>query len=408
MKILYVHQYFKTPSEGGAVRSYYLAKILVEAGHEVVMLTAHNKKEIDEKEIEGIKVIYMPVYYANKLGFVGRAFAFLKFIWLAFRKASSIEGIELCYCTSTPLTVGLIALWLKRKKNIPFYFEVRDLWPEAPIQMGAINNSILIHFLRKLELDLYVKSERLVALSPGMKEGINQIVPGKAVSVLPNMSDIGFFSQKINRKKSFEKFGNELESSFNIAYIGAIGKVNRMDALLDAAVSCQKKGLNVNFLVAGEGGELLRITQKAKSLKLKNLKFVGHLNKEEIRQLLGICEATYISFCDKPILGTNSPNKFFDSLAAGKLCIVNVEGWIKNLIEEKECGFYTNPDIEDDFAQKINPYLNNKAKLEDAQENAASLAHFFSRENTCKNFLKLFDPEMDMEMSISSVYTLTA
>ncbi|MFQ3576885.1 MAG: glycosyltransferase family 4 protein, partial [Cytophagales bacterium] len=310
MKILYVHQYFKTPSEGGAVRSYYLAKSLVEEGHEVVMLTAHNQKNILETNVEGIQVIYLPVFYANKLGFLGRAFAFLKFIYLAFKKASKIEGLDLCYCTSTPLTVGLIALWLKKKKNIPFYFEVRDLWPEAPIQMGAITNPVLIYFLKKLELDLYVKAERLIALSPGMRDGINQMVPGKAVSVLPNMADISFFRAKIDRNEAFERFGNELKNSFNIAYIGAIGKVNRMDALLDAAFSCLKANFNVQFLVAGEGAALERTIQKAHRMGLKNLKFLGHLNKNEVRMLLNISQATYLSFCDKPVLGTNSPNKF--------------------------------------------------------------------------------------------------
>jgi len=408
MKILYIHQYFKTPEEGGAIRSYYLAKTLVENGHDVIMLTAHNHHKMVEKHIDKIHVIYLPVYYDNKLGFWGRVFSFLKFIWLSIKKIQKISKIDVCYCTSTPLTVGLIALWLKYKKNIPFYFEVRDLWPEAPIQMGVIKNPLIIFFLKKLELELYVKAERLIALSPGIKEGINKVVPGKAVSLLPNMSDIDFFSKKINSKRAYQKFGSDLKKSFNIAYIGAIGKVNRMESILLAAKSCQDANLKVNFLIAGYGKELENLKKKSEKLKLKNLFFLGHLNKFDIKDLLSISQATYISFCNLPVLGTNSPNKFFDSLAAGKICIVNVEGWIKQLIEENSCGFYTNPDIENDFVYKLKPYLQNKQLLKEAQKNAYELAQLFSRENTCKNFLRLFDPELNLEMAISSVYTLRA
>jgi hypothetical protein len=143
MKILYIHQYFRTPEEGGAIRSYYLAKGLVENGIDVELITAHNEPVAVTKIIEGITVHYLPVYYDNEQGFFKRAYAFFKFMHQARKKARKIKGVDLIYATSTPLTIGLSALKIKQDQNIPYFFEVRDLWPEAPVQMGAIKNRLL-------------------------------------------------------------------------------------------------------------------------------------------------------------------------------------------------------------------------------------------------------------------------
>jgi len=112
MKILYIHQYFRTPDEGGAIRSYYLAKGLVEHGIEVELITSHNKPNSLITEIDGIKVHYLPVYYDNSQGFLQRTYAFFKFMRLARKKARQISDIDICYATSTPLTIGLSAIIL--------------------------------------------------------------------------------------------------------------------------------------------------------------------------------------------------------------------------------------------------------------------------------------------------------
>jgi len=151
VKILYIHQYFRTPEEGGAIRSYYLAKGMVDNGIEVELITSHNKAHEEVKMIEGIKVHYLPVFYDNDLGFLKRVFAFYKFMRLVRKKAREIEHIDLCYATSTPLTIGLSALKIKKELGVPYYFEVRDLWPEAPVQLGVIKNRFIKSYLELLE-----------------------------------------------------------------------------------------------------------------------------------------------------------------------------------------------------------------------------------------------------------------
>ena len=391
MKILYLHQYFLTPEQGGAIRSYHLAKALVEDGHEVEMITSHNSHGYEFKNIEGIKVHYLPVYYENNLKFIGRLLSFIKFIYRAYLKAASIKNIDLCYATSTPLTIGIVALWLKRIHKIPFYFEVRDLWPEAPIQMGTIKNYFVKKYLFYLEKKIYKKASLLIALSPGIKEGIQKKVPKKTIQLIPNFSDCIFFHPEEKNSALEDKFN--LHGKFVISYFGALGKANHLDYLIDAAYELFKvKNESIHFIIAGKGAELNAIKEKAKTLELTNISFIGFINKSNLHEMLNITDAIYISFANKPILETNSPNKFFDGLASGKLCICNTRGWIKELIEKNECGFYYNPEKPLDFIDKIIPYTNDMNLLNLSQLNARRLAEReFSKEIMVEKLLTLIN-----------------
>ncbi|WP_323755432.1 glycosyltransferase family 4 protein [Roseivirga sp.] len=373
MKILYIHQYFKTPQEGGAIRSYYLAKGLVDQGFEVEMITSHNASIYQKTVIDGITVHYLPVYYSNDLGFLKRIYSFYSFQKKA-KQLISKEGLsfDLAYLTSTPLTVGLVGLWLKKRLNKPYIFEVRDLWPTAPIQIGAIKSRWLKKWLYALEKKIYVQAEKIIALSPGMEDWIREVVPEKEVHMIPNMADCEFFSKELKDPK-LTSFYN-VNNAFVITYLGSIGITNHLEFLLVVAEKCLKLRLNIKFKIVGEGAKLQRIKLEAYLKKLNNVEFYGHQNKEGVRRILNVTDATYVSFANFPVLSTNSPNKMFDSLAAGKLTIVNSLGWTKDLVEENKCGFYTNPEDANDFIQKITPFIEQKDKLDTYKNNARIVA----------------------------------
>lgn len=391
MKIVYLHQYFLTPEQGGAIRSYHLAKALVEAGHEVEMITSHNHAHYHYVNIEGIKVHYLPVYYENNLGFFGRIRSFLKFMYRAYEMATDIEEVDYCYATSTPLTIGLIALWLRRLHRIKYDFEVRDLWPEAPIQMGVIKNFFLKKCLFHLEKKIYSKAERIIALSPGIMEGIRMKVPDKEVHLIPNFSDCVFFHPEEKSPMLEEKFS--VKGKFVISYFGALGKANHLEYLLEAAKEAAQYPLpDIHFIIAGKGSELVMIKEKVKNYQLHNISFVGFINKNSLHEMLNVTDAVYISFAKKPILETNSPNKFFDGLASGKLCISNTKGWMRELIEKHECGFYYDPEDPAAFINKLMPFLNNQTILKKAQTNARKLAETeFSKDMMTEKFVRIMN-----------------
>jgi glycosyltransferase involved in cell wall biosynthesis len=371
MKIIYIHQYFKTPQEGGPIRSYYLAKGLVENGFEVEMITSHNHNEKIIKDVDGIKVHYLPAQYSNLMNFKRRIISFLKFMYLAIDEASKIKNADLCYATSTPLTVGLAAIKIKEKYGIPYIFEVRDLWPEAPLQLGALTNPWLLRYAEDLEQRIYNEAERIVALSPGIYSGIQKKSGDKSISMIPNMSDVGFFEKQEKDKALEDRFNTT--SKFVVSYFGAIGVANKLDYFLEAAKESLESKIPAKFLIVGEGSERTRLESLSRKGGITNIDFLPFMNKSELKEMLNITDAAYVSFDNKPILETNSPNKFFDALASGKMVITNTRGWLKDLSEKYECGFYTNPENPKEFVEQLTPFLEDKTNLSIVQRNARKL-----------------------------------
>lgn len=365
-KILYIHQYFKTPEDGGCIRSYYLAKGLVAAGFQVSMITAHNKETYQRKEIEGIIVHYLPVAYDNSFGFGKRIRSFLKFFARGIAIAGKEKDVQLAYVMTTPLTTALIALYLKIFKRIPYYFEVGDLWPEVPVRMGLLKNILLKNAAYLLEYLAYKNAEKLIALSPGIAGYMARKQPGKPLAVIPNMSDMTYF-QPAEKEKG---------SSIKVLYCGAIGIANHLEYLLDAARICYQKNIPVSFTIMGEGGRTDAIARLAG--ELPNVKMKSFTNRDGLKPIVDAHDAFYVSFKKVDILHTGSPNKYFDGLAAGKLMILNLGGWLKDLTEMNHCGFAYDPESPMEFVEKIVPYLENEHLLFQTQENSLRLAHEYS------------------------------
>jgi glycosyltransferase involved in cell wall biosynthesis len=372
LNILYIHQYFRTPEEGGAIRSYYIAQGMIEAGHEVDIITAFNGKRYLKRKINGFTVHYLPVRYYNHYGFLRRLSSFLLFAYKAYYFGRKFTNTDLAYITSTPLTVGFAALKLRRKEKIPYVFEVRDLWPEAPIQLGAIRGGIFKLLTRKLEIEIYRRANKIITLSPGIFDHISKMFPDKPIHFCPNFSDCEFFEMSDTKNESILK-RHKIGEAFVISYFGAVGKTNALEYLLEMAKISDDTGINVRFLLIGDGSRLNGLKKLSEKLNLRNFKFIPHMNKYDLKAYLSVTDAAYISFANYPIMELNSPNKFFDALASGKLIITNTRGWIKEIIEKNECGFYIDPTKPDQFLTKISPFLHT-SKQRNYQHNSRYLA----------------------------------
>jgi glycosyltransferase involved in cell wall biosynthesis len=389
MNVLILHQHFKTPQEGGAIRSYYLAKALVESGAQVSVITAHNKKALEQKKIEGIEVLYLPVAYENSFAFAARSWSFMKYVLGVIKVSRRFKHVDYCYAISVPLTVGLAAQWIKRRHHVPFIFEVGDMWPDAPIQMGFVTNIFFKRMLYQLEYSIYNTADSIVALSPSIKAAIERKAPEKKVYLIPNMADCDFFKPEQKLPTSEER--HQVKGKFVVSYIGAAGLANGLDYFLECANASRKADLPIHFFICGEGALLVRLKRNAMQSGLVNLTFVDFTNREGVRELLNVTDATFICYKPLPVLETGSPNKFFDGLAAGKLIIINFGGWIKNEIETHMCGVYVNPNQPTDFTKKIIPFLSDKKLLENYQQASRKLAEAkYSRALLSKKFTQLF------------------
>jgi len=389
VKVLILHQHFNTPEHGGAIRSYYLAKALVDRGVKVSIITAHNQKEYIKQNIEGIEVHYLPVAYDNRFGFIARSWSFLKYVWGAIRLSSQFKDTNYCYAISTPLTVGLAAQSIKRQHKIPYIFEVGDLWPDAPIQMGFVNNYFFKTLLYQFEKSIYKTADSVVALSPSIQSAIEKKMQGKKVHLLPNMADCDYYKPEAKNPSLEQKFN--VEGKFVISYIGAIGLANGLDYVLECANASRKAELPIHFFICGDGALVDRLKGNVNQMGLSNLTFVNFTNRAGVKELLNVTDATFICYKPLPVLETGSPNKFFDGLAAGKLILVNFGGWIRMEIEEYQCGVYTDPYQPTDFVKRIKPFLLDKELLTAYQQASRQLAEKkYSRNLLSKRFVELF------------------
>ncbi|UII22146.1 glycosyltransferase family 4 protein [Fulvivirga ligni] len=378
MRIVLIHQYFKTPAEGGGIRSYYIAKYLKQLGHEVHVITAYNNESAHFKNIDGINIHYLPVYYTNHLSFWSRVHAFARFVLMSRRVLKKLQPIDFNYVITTPLTTGIIGLYVKWRFKNPYIFEVGDMWPDAPIELGVLKNQLLKRAAFWLEKKSYQGADKLVALSPDIKEYIQTKVKSKDIEVVTNMADVDFFKRNPKDASLIAKYG--VEGKFVITYAGTVGMANHLEYLLDIAYAV-KEDSRFHFIIAGDGARLRSIKEKGNQQNLTNLSFISFTDKEGVKEVLNISDAIYVSFTNVPVLSSGSPNKFFDGIAAGKLVIINFKGWIKELIVKHSCGFYCDPIKPGDFKRLIMPYLEDENHLEMAQQNSRILAeNYFSKE----------------------------
>ena len=381
MHILYIHQYFATPKGSTGTRSYEFARRWVKAGHKVTLITANcdisgleiGKGVIQKQTIEGIDVIIAGIKYSNKHSFIHRIASFLCFILFSIYAGLKVKNVDVIYATSTPLTVGIPAIALKWLKRIPFVFEVRDQWPAVPIGMGIIRNKILIKILLWLEKTIYKQSAAIVALSPGMADGVKESLKNinKKVEIVPNCSDTDRFHSKVDGNLIRKKYG--WENKFILLHFGAMGKANGLDFLIDTA-SMLKEQEDIHFVIIGDGSEKDRLVKRKNSLNLNNIEFLGSISKNLLPQYVAACNVSTVIFADYNILEHNSANKFFDSLAAGKPVLLNYSGWQRDVLENANAGFGCTLYVLDEFVEKVNFLSNNKNTIKRMGENARQLA----------------------------------
>jgi glycosyltransferase involved in cell wall biosynthesis len=286
----------------------------------------------------------------------------------------SLPKADIVFASSTPLTIGIPGLIISKLRRIPFVFEVRDLWPEGPIQIGALKSPLLIMVARWLERIIYRNSAHIVALSPGIRDGIVATgVSESKVTVIPNASDLDLFSPNVDGRDYRNKLN--LNGKFMCAYFGAMGKLHGLSFLLDAAAELKRRQVNdIVFVLKGDGKERQVLEARCIAEDLTNVIFSEPVAKEEIPKFASAANVCLNLAINLPILTACSPNKMFDSLAAGRPVLVNIPGWMQELVETNRVGVFVEPDNPTNFADKV-IFLHDHPELcEEYGRNARCLA----------------------------------
>lgn len=406
MRIIYLHQYFKTPAMSGGTRSYEMARRLVKRGHDVHVITSRTDVSVsvigwETEVIDGINVHWLPVEYSNSMGFFRRVFAFSRFAGVAGRYAAKLAG-DVVFASSTPLTIAIPGVKTARALNIPLVFEVRDLWPEIPIALGVLKSPITKFLAYRLEHWAYRNASRIIGLSPGMCTGIARTgYPAERISCIPNSSDIELFSTSNETGEEFRRSRPWLQEKPLVVYAGTFGKVNGVGYLVEMAKHALHNNANVVFLAVGDGAERDMVKEKAnrEGVLNKNFFIEPAIPKSEMPALLNAATVTTSVVINNVALWDNSANKFFDSLAAGRPVFVNHGGWQAELLEETGAGFDVPPDNPKLATECLLRFLNDADRVHASGEAALQLATSrFSRDALAEQL------ENVLELSLAEFY----
>ncbi len=390
MRILYLHQYFNTRRHAGSTRSYEIARRLVARGHEVNMVTSERStapgasmlRRSQQTVEDGILVHWLPVPYSNSMSYAQRIWAFSHFAVRSLVKVVTHDS-DVIFATSTPLTIAIPAVAGARFYRIPMVFEVRDLWPEVPILIGAIHGRAPVALAKRLERFAYRHAERVIALSPGMADGIVRCgYPAQRVTVIPNFAHLDLFGGGAGSPgpllagQAFRRRYDWLQDRPLVVYLGTLGRANGVGYLARLAAAMRRRAPEVRFLVVGTGYEEPAIRALAQDLGVleRNFFMMEPIPKADAPALLSAATVATSLFANNPALWTNSANKFFDALAAGRPVAINYGGWQADLIQETGCGLVMPADSAEGGAALLWNWLADEKRLRRAGESAHDLA----------------------------------
>ncbi len=350
MHILLIHQAFAALSEPGGTRHHEMARHLTKIGGRVTVLTgqvsyltgrgaqrsAWLRREIDDV---GVAILRCWSYQTWHRSFLHRIFSFLSFMFSSFFIGVRIREVDLVWGTSPPIFQALTAWALARLKGAAFLMEVRDLWPKFAVEVGVLQNRLLIRLSEGLERFLYRHADCVVINSPGFQEHVER-EGGKNIVVVPNGVEVSMFNPENDGAQYRATHG--LQDKFVVLYAGAHGMANDLEIFLGAAERLRDQP-QIQFVLVGDGKEKENLVTRARNMCLENVHFHPPVPKEEMPEVLASTDVCVAILKPLHAFTTTYPNKVFDYMAAGRPIVLAIDGVIRQVVEEAKAGVFVPP-----------------------------------------------------------------
>lgn len=341
------------------------AKELVRRGHQVEVLTGfpnypggnlypgYKIKFYQKEEIDGVKIIRVPLYPSHDKSGIGRFFNYISFAFFsALIGLFLVKPADIMYVYHPPATIGIPAIFLRIFRRIPFVYDIQDIWPDTVAATGMLTNSIALKIIGYWCKIVYFFAKHIVVLSPGFKRIlIDRGVPPQKIDVIYNWYD----SNQILDNKYDENLAKSLGlyGRFNIVFAGNMGAAQALDAVLDAAKLLQDKLSEIQFVFVGDGIDKERLEHKANDMNLSNILFLSRRPYKEIGNILILADALLVHLKDDPLFHITIPSKIQAYLAFGKPIIMGVKGDAADLIKKSGAGLTCEPEKPESIALAV-------------------------------------------------------
>jgi glycosyltransferase involved in cell wall biosynthesis len=355
-EIWMVNHYAITPDQPGGTRHYDLATELIRRGFRVkifasdlnLALRQHTRLETGQlyttESCEGVEFVWVRAaqYVGNDSRRAWNMVTFAKNFLRVARRLGQDSRPDVIIGSSPHPLAALAAERAARSLRAHFLLELRDLWPQALLDMGAVAEwHPGVRLMRALERYLYARAERLIILAEGSARYLEaRRVPRERIVFLPNGVHLGHFAATISREAGRARYGF---ASFTIVYTGAHGPANSLETILQAGKQLAETG--VEFVLVGDGPAKPGLVQRAQREGVQNVRFLPPVPKAEIPNLLHGADAAVITLKNAKAFAYGvSPNKLFDYMAAARPVICAVPGDMARLVTEAQAGLACAPE----------------------------------------------------------------
>jgi glycosyltransferase involved in cell wall biosynthesis len=352
LRIAYLCQYFPPEPAAPAARVHELARAWVRSGDKVTVLTAvpnfptglvpagYRGRVGTTEWRDGVRVLRCWLFARPNRGVGNRTLSQVSFTGsvLAFG-LPRLGPVDVVVASSPPLFVGLAGWAVARLRRALFVLEVRDLWPEAVVDMGLMREGVAVRMLGRLAWFLYRRAARVVVVTEGFAESLaGRGLPRCRLAVVPNGADTSLFAPGSDARAIRARLGLD-EGQFVALYLGSLGLAQGLDVVLDAAARLP----DVQFLLVGEGADKERLAAQRGRRGLANVRLWPAVAREQVPALYAAADVGLVPLRDVPVFRTFVPSKLFELLAAGRPVVGAVRGEARAILERSGAALVADP-----------------------------------------------------------------
>lgn len=397
MKILFLTDNFPPEVNAPANRSFEHCLQWVKEGMEVTIITCvpnfpkgkvfdgYKNKWKQIEYIQGIKVIRVWSYISANEGFIKRIFDYISFSLTSFIAGLFIKT-DIIIATSPQFFTALSGRWLSFFKRRPWIMEVRDLWPESIVAVGAMKKNIIISFFEWLEMRLYKNADRIIVVTDTFKDKISKrgILASK-ISVHKNGANVEMYKPQGKDPDILKETG--LKGKFIFAYIGTHGMAHALDFVLHCVGKLQQSNQHFHFLFIGDGAEKNNLLSLRDHLELNNVTMLPSVPKDQVVKYLSVMDVALVNLRKSDTFKLVIPSKIFEAAAMRKPILLGLEGETKELIEAYNAGICFEPENEQDFLEKV-VQISQENIYNSCKIGCSELSVDFNRNNIAKQMLE--------------------
>lgn len=330
------------------------------------------------EEYEGIHVIRIPIIPRGKnsimmiLNYI--SFVISGFFWKILTK---VKADKVFIFQLSPMTQALVGVWYAKKRKIPCYIYVQDLWPESVQAVTGIHNKSVINMIDRIVNYVYKNSTKIFATSPSFVKKIEEresAFQDKESKVIYWPQYAEEFYQPMARESARKQISTAEvgeDDELKIVFTGNIGYAQGLDILPKVAKLLKEEKIRCSFYIIGDGRyreELVKEIEKAEASDI--FKLLGRKKPVEIPAYLSLMDVAFLSFAENFLYSMTIPAKLQSYMGCGMPILAVAEGETKRIIEEARCGFCCEIREPKEVVYAIKKFIENKNQLKEMRVNA--------------------------------------